>query len=79
MEEASKSIRTGDPCKLVYADDLVLTVESKEAVEEVFDAWSSAKELRCLKVNIGKTKLLVHEMKNEAPAPPGQYPSVGSA
>ena len=63
MEEASKSIRKGDPWELLYADDLVLTAESKEeskeAVEQKFDAWISAMELRALKVNIGKTKLLV--------------------
>ena len=47
----------------------MLTTESKEAVEEMFDAWSSAMELRGLKVNIGKTKLLVSGRKNGAAAP----------
>lgn len=74
MEEATKSIRKGDPWELLYADDLVLTAESREAVKEMFDAWSSAMELRGLKVNIGKTKLLVSGKKYEAPAPSGQYP-----
>ena len=75
-EEATKSIRKGDHWKLLYANDLVLTGESKEAVEKMFDAWSSAMEMRGLKVNIGKTKQLVSGKKNEAPAPTGQYPCV---
>ena len=74
MEEATKSIRKGDPWELLYADDLVLTAESKEAVEQMFDAWSSAMELRGLKINIGKTKLLVSGKKNQAPTPSGQHP-----
>ena len=74
MKEATKSIRKGDPWELLYANDLVLTAESKDAVELMFDAWSSALELRGLKVNIGLTKLLVSRKQNEAPAPSGQYP-----
>ena len=73
-EEATKSIRKGDPWELLYAEDLVLTAESKVAVEDMFDAWSSAMELGGLKVNIAKTKLLLSEKKNEAPEPYGQYP-----
>ena len=64
MEEATKSIRKSNPCELLYADDLVLTAEFKEAVEDTFDAWSSAMELRGLKINIDKTKLMVSEKKN---------------
>ena len=74
MEEATKSIRRGDPWELLYADDLVLTAESKEGVREMFDVWSRAMEMRGLKVNIGKTKLLVSGKKNEMSAPSGQYP-----
>ena len=59
LEEATKTVRKGDPWELLYADDLVLTAESKEAVREMFNDWSGAMELRGLKVNIGKTKLLV--------------------
>ena len=54
-------------------DDLVLTAEPKEAVEEMLDAWSSATELRSLKVNIGKSNLLVSRKNNEAPASSGQH------
>ena len=74
MEEATKSIRKGNPWELLYADDLVLRAESKEGVEEMLDAWSSAMELRGLKVNINNTKLLVSRKKNDAPAPSGQNP-----
>ena len=74
LEEATKSIRKGDPWELLYADDLVLTAESKVAVVQMFDAWSSAMEVRGLKINIGKTKLLVSGKKNQAPTSSGQYP-----
>ena len=74
MEEATKDIRIGDPWELLYADDLVLTAESKEAVKALFDAWSGAMELRGLKINIGKTKLMVSGKENQAATPTGQYP-----
>ena len=36
MEEATKECRVGNPCKLLYADDLVLMAESREGVEALF-------------------------------------------
>ena len=59
MEEATKEHRRGVPWDMLYADDLVLTVESKEEVQEQFNRWMSAMESEGLKVNLGKTKTLV--------------------
>ena len=73
MEEATKAVRKGDPWELLYADDLVLTAESKHDVEEMFSAWSSAMELRGLKINVDKTKLLISG-KERVPTPTGEYP-----
>ena len=36
MEEATKECRVGDPWELLYADDLVLTAESREGVDGGF-------------------------------------------
>ena len=59
MEEPTKQYRRGDPWELLYADDLVLAADSKQGVEEMFNKWHSAIELRGLKINLVKTKLLV--------------------
>ena len=63
MEEATKKVQIGDPCELLYADDLVLSADSKEGVTKMFKDWSSAVELRGMKVNIGKNKLDIREEK----------------
>ena len=59
MEEATKECRVGDLWELLYADDLVLTAESREGVEALFGEWRGAFERRGLTVNLEKTKLLV--------------------
>ena len=59
MEEATKEVQVGEPWELLYADDLVLSADSNESVTKIFKDWSSAVELRGMKVNIGKTKLLI--------------------
>ncbi|MEL6804521.1 MAG: reverse transcriptase domain-containing protein, partial [Bacteroidota bacterium] len=74
MEEATKDVRIGDPWELLYADDLVLTAESRDGVLKMFNDWSRAMELRGMKVNIGKTKLLVSGKKCREPTSSGQYP-----
>ena len=74
MEETTKHCRRGDPWELLYADDLVLTADSKQRVEEIFNEWRSAMELRGLKINVAKTKLLISGKENVLAAPTGQYP-----
>ena len=39
IEEATKECRVGNPWELLYADDLVLTAESREGVEVLFGEW----------------------------------------
>ena len=45
--------------EILYADDLVLMSESLENLRERFQRWRSALEDMELKVNIGKTKMMV--------------------
>ena len=74
MEETTKHCRRGDPWELLYADDLVLTADSKQRVVDIFNEWRSAMELRGLKINVEKTKLLISGKENVQAAPTGQYP-----
>ena len=59
MDVVTKKVRNGVPWELGYADDLVLTAESEHEVLERFDRWRTELELRMLKVNIEKTKMMV--------------------
>ena len=74
MEEVSKQVRRGGVWEMLYADDLVLTGESRGEVEEMFGRWKEAMELRGLKVNIAKTKLMVSGERDSDPVPMGRYP-----
>ena len=58
MEEASKECRKGTPWELLYADDLVLTAESKDEVINMFRKWRDDVEKRGLKINLNKTKFM---------------------
>ena len=74
MEEVSKQVRRGGVWEMLYANDLVLTAESREEVEEMFRRWKEAMELRGLKVNVAKTKLMVSGASYSDPVPMGRYP-----
>ena len=73
MEEVSKECRRGAPWEMLFADDLVLTAESEDEVKDMFLNWRIALERRGLKVNLGKTKLLVSGDKKENEET-GRYP-----
>ena len=73
MEEISKECRRGAPWEMLFADDLVLTSESEDEVKDMFLNWRTALERRGLKVNLGKTKLLVSGDKKENEET-GRYP-----
>ena len=45
--------------QLLYADDLVLVSEAIEGLRNEFIKWKEAFESKCLKVNLGKTKVMV--------------------
>ena len=59
MDDVTKEVRNGVPWELGYADDLVLTAESEHDVLERFIRWRKKLELRGLKVNMEKTKMMV--------------------
>ena len=51
--------------KLLYADDLVLMSETMEDLKERFWKWKDALGSKDLKVNIGKTKVMVSRSEGE--------------
>ena len=73
MEETTKECQDDTLWNLLYADDLVLSVESREEVDQKFVDWKTNLERRALKVNIGKTKLMVTGKRNEM-LRSGRYP-----
>ena len=59
---------------MLYADDIVLTAETKEGVLEQFNEWRCAMESKGLKVNLSKTKILVSGKECESVVTSGEYP-----
>ena len=74
MEEATKACKIGDPWELLYADDLVLTAETKEEVISMFLKWKEAMEMPGLRVNMSKTKLMVTGKQMTNLLQSGRYP-----
>ena len=58
LEALSKEFCTGSPWELLYADALVIG-DSLADLQRKFDAWKSGMEDKGLRVNVGKTKLMV--------------------
>ena len=52
-------------CEMFYVDDLVLTSETMEGLRETFWKWKEAFESKGLKVNVGKTKVVVSGAEGE--------------
>ena len=51
--------------EILYADDLVLMSESMDDLRERFQKWRSALEGKGLKLNVGKTKMMVSGTEGE--------------
>ena len=51
-------VKEGLPWELLYADDLVLVAQSKEGLREKVLRWKECMELKGLKLNIEKTKVM---------------------
>ena len=66
MEEVSKLIRSGLPWEELFADDLVVTDQEEKMMWVRFDEWKTVLEVKGLRVNMSKTKVMVSGEKNEA-------------
>ena len=58
MEVVTRRVKEGLPWELLYADDLVLMAQSKEELREKVLQWKECMELKGLKLNIEKTKVM---------------------
>ena len=59
LEALSEEFRTGCPWELLYADDLVIMDESLEGLQHKVQMWKSGMEEKGLRVNMGKTKVMI--------------------
>ena len=66
IDEVTESARKEWMRQILYADDLVLMGEIMEELRENFDEWREAFESKGMRVNLGKTKLMVSGMEEEA-------------
>ena len=73
MEAVTKNIRGGLPWELLYADDLVIIAESLEELLEKLKRWKNGLEKKGLKVNMGKTKIMMED-RRDIVQPTGKYP-----
>ena len=59
LEALSREFRTGCPWELLYADDLMISAESMEELLVKLKTWKAEMERKGLRVNMGKTKIMV--------------------
>ena len=65
LDAISQHCRIGIPWELLFADDLVIIATSKEELQRRWLKWKNSMESVGLKVNIGKTEVLVASRDNE--------------
>ena len=59
LDVISEEFRCGLPCELLFADDLVVVTETEEQMQRRWLGWQTGMESKALKVNIGKTEVMV--------------------
>ena len=74
MEALSRHFQTGCPWELLYADDLVIIAETLSELLEKFQTWKANLECKGLRVNVGKTKILVSAPNATKPVDSSKFP-----
>ena len=74
LEALSRECRNGLPWELLYADDLMIAAETLEDLERRYAAWKDSIEGKGLRVNTGKTKIMICSTSRGATFPEGQFP-----
>ena len=59
MDNVSRTAREGLPWEILYADDLVLMADSEEELTRKLTEWRRSLSAKGMKVNTGKTKVMV--------------------
>lgn len=65
MDVITEAARSDSMMEVLYADDLVLMSENIEDLRSKFDRWKDSLVKKGMKINIGKTKLMVNGTKGE--------------
>ena len=74
LEALSREFKRGLPWELLHADDLVLMAYSIEELEILFERWKSEMEQKSLRVNSGKTKVMISKHKCNPQNKTGKFP-----
>jgi len=74
LEALSRQFKVGLPWELLYADDLVLMAETEEELLKKIKRWKQGLEEKGLKVNIGKTKVMIGTKGSGMEKNTGKYP-----
>ena len=74
LEALSREFRAGVPCEDLYADDLVIIADSLEECVRRLLIWKEAMEKKGLRVNAGKTKVMVCGTGLDLLQSSGEYP-----
>ena len=74
LEALSREIRAGVPWEDLYADDLVIIADSLEECVRRLLIWKEAMEKKGLRVNAGKTKVMICGTGLDLSQSSGEYP-----
>ena len=58
----------------MYADDLVISAETEEGLKMKLNKWKTEMEAKGLRVNMGKTKIMVSGVNLQTLKDSGEYP-----
>jgi len=65
MEAISREFRVALPWELLYADDLIVIVETEEDLIKRLNEWKNNVENRGMRVNMNKTKVWSENVRNQ--------------
>ena len=74
LEALSREFRSGVPWEDLYADDLVIIAESLEECVRRLLTWKEAMEKKGLRVNAGKTKIMICGAELDLLQSSGEFP-----
>ena len=74
LEALSREFRKGSPEELLYADDLVVSSETLDGLLAKLETWKKGLEGKDLRVNMGKTKVMVSGCNLGKPSEKGKFP-----
>ena len=73
-EALSREFSVGCPWEMLYADDLVIFAETFESLLTKMEVWKNCLESKGLKVNTGKTKVMISCRNLHTMHTSGKYP-----